>query len=70
MTAVQERPAQMPSAADTQPSRRRLRMPNGLGALPISVWMLLFFILPFGLVVWYSFGYKPGIYVTHANDIL
>ncbi|TRW80344.1 ABC transporter permease [Mycolicibacterium sp. 018/SC-01/001] len=45
-------------------------MPKGLGALPISIWILLFFILPFGLVVWYSFGYKPGIYVTHANDVL
>lgn len=32
--------------------------------------MLLFFVLPFALVVWYSFGYKPGLYVTHANDIL
>lgn len=59
-----------PGVADVAPPGRRLRMPKGLGALPISIWILLFFILPFGLVVWYSFGYKPGIYVTHANDVL
>ncbi len=70
VTALEEHPAPMPSAAGAQPSRRRLRLPGGLGALPISVWILLFFILPFGLVVWYSFGYKPDIYTTHANDIL
>ena len=22
------------------------------------------------MVVWFSFGYKPGIFGTHANDIL
>lgn len=58
-----------PAARPHRP-RRRLGLPGGLGALPIGVWMLLFFILPFGLVVWYSFGYKPGLYVTHANDVL
>jgi spermidine/putrescine transport system permease protein len=70
VTALEGRAVQRASAADPQPSRRRLRLPGGLGALPISVWMLLFFILPFGLVVWYSFGYKPGLYITHANDVL
>jgi spermidine/putrescine transport system permease protein len=69
VTVLEERPAQVPSSA-APPSPRRLRLPRGLGALPLSVWILLFFILPFGLVVWYSFGYKPGIYQTHANDIL
>jgi len=70
VTAVEERSAPTQTAADTPPGRRRLRLPGGLGAVPISLWILLFFILPFGLVVWYSFGYKPGIYETHANDIL
>lgn len=55
---------------DTRPAQRRWRLPAGLGALPITAWILLFFILPFGLVVWYSFGYKPGLYTTHANDVL
>jgi spermidine/putrescine transport system permease protein len=68
VTTLEDRPT--PAAVDVPSARRRLRMPKGLGALPISVWILLFFILPFGLVVWYSFGYKPGLYVTHANDIL
>ncbi|WP_242456208.1 ABC transporter permease [Mycolicibacterium sp. P1-18] len=68
MTVLEDRPTT--AAVDVPSAGRRLRMPKGLGALPISVWILLFFILPFGLVVWYSFGYKPGIYVTHANDVL
>ena len=70
MTTLEGRAAPTPGTADVPAARRRLRAPKGLGALPISVWILLFFILPFGLVVWYSFGYKPGIYVTHANDVL
>jgi spermidine/putrescine transport system permease protein len=70
VTTLEDRAAPTPGTVDVPPARRRLRSPKGLGALPISVWMLLFFILPFGLVVWYSFGYKPGIYVTHANDVL
>ncbi|MDX1891733.1 ABC transporter permease [Mycolicibacterium sp. 050158] len=70
MTGPAESAVGAPSAAEPHRPRRRLRLPGGLGALPISVWMLLFFILPFGLVVWYSFGYKPGLYVTHANDVL
>jgi spermidine/putrescine transport system permease protein len=68
VTTLEDR--QTPGAVDVPAARRHFRMPKGLGALPISVWILLFFILPFGLVVWYSFGYKPGIYVTHANDVL
>ena len=34
------------------------------------MWLLAFFAAPVGLVIWYSFGYKPGIFGTHANDIL
>lgn len=70
MTVVEDQGVQVPNTAGTQSAARRVRLPGGLGALPISVFMLLFFILPIGLVVWYSFGYKPGLYVTHANDLL
>lgn len=70
MTIVEGQAASTPAVVDAQPARRRIRLPGGIGALPISVWMLLFFILPFALVVWYSFGYKPDMYTTHANDIL
>jgi spermidine/putrescine transport system permease protein len=34
------------------------------------VWLALFFIAPIAMVVWFSFGYKPGIFGTHANDVL
>jgi len=32
--------------------------------------MLLFFIVPILVVVWYSFGQKPGLYGTHDNSVL
>jgi spermidine/putrescine transport system permease protein len=39
-------------------------------AVPAWVWLLVFFVAPVGMVVWFSFGYKPGIFGTHANDVL
>lgn len=47
------------------------RRPTGAAlAIPAWVWLLLFFVAPVLMVVWFSFGYKPGIFGTHANDIL
>lgn len=45
-------------------------MPKATLALPAWVWLLAFFAAPVGLIIWYSFGYKPGIFGTHATDIL
>ncbi|SFR93926.1 spermidine/putrescine transport system permease protein [Microbacterium sp. cf046] len=39
-------------------------------AVPAWVWLTLFFVAPVGMVIWFSFGYKPGIFGTHANDVL
>lgn len=39
-------------------------------ALPAWAWLVTFFILPVAVVVWYSFGYKPGLFGSHANDVL
>jgi spermidine/putrescine transport system permease protein len=39
-------------------------------AAPAWAWLLLFFVAPVAMVVWFSFGYKPGVFGTHANDIL
>ena len=39
-------------------------------AVPAWAWLTLFFVAPVAMVVWFSFGYKPGIFGTHANDIL
>ncbi|MGW8484378.1 ABC transporter permease [Microbacterium sp. NPDC055903] len=39
-------------------------------AIPAWVWLLVFFVAPVGMVIWFSFGYKPGIFGTHANDVL
>lgn len=47
-----------------------MRNPRFGLAVPAWVWLALFFIAPIAMVVWFSFGYKPGIFGTHANDVL
>ena len=47
-----------------------MRSPRFGLAVPAWAWLLIFFVAPIGMVVWFSFGYKPGIFGTHANDIL
>lgn len=46
------------------------RTPGFALAVPAWAWLVCFFVVPVGIVVWYSFGYKPGIFGTHANDVL
>lgn len=48
----------------------KLRTPGYALAIPAWAWLVVFFIAPVGVVFWYSFGYKPGLFGTHANDIL
>lgn len=48
----------------------RRRSPGFLLALPAWAWLLVFFIAPVGMVVWFSFGYKPSIFATQATDRL
>lgn len=48
----------------------RVRSPRFALAVPAWAWLLAFFVAPIGMVVWFSFGYKPGIFGTHANDVL
>ncbi|HWM33327.1 MAG TPA: ABC transporter permease [Pseudolysinimonas sp.] len=47
-----------------------MRRPGWLLAVPAWVWLLVFFVAPVLQVLWFSFGYKPGIFGTHANDVL
>ncbi len=49
---------------------RKFRMPGYALALPAWLWLIVFFLLPVVVVFWYSLGYKPGLFGTHANDIL
>jgi spermidine/putrescine transport system permease protein len=44
--------------------------PRFLLAVPAWAWLVAFFILPVSTVVYFSFGYKPGIFGTHATDVL
>ena len=46
------------------------RMPRYALAIPAWAWLVIFFVAPVAMVVWFSFGYKPGIFGTHANDVL
>ena len=39
-------------------------------ALPAGAWLVAVFVLPIATIVYFSFGYKPGIFGTHAEDIL
>ncbi|MCO5294892.1 MAG: ABC transporter permease [Homoserinimonas sp.] len=48
----------------------RLRLPRPILAFPAIGWLLIFFVAPVLLVLWFSFGYKPGVFQTHANDKL
>ena len=48
----------------------RKRSLGGLLAVPAWLWLAIFFIAPVAMVIWFSFGYKPGIFGTHANDVL
>lgn len=49
---------------------RRLRAPRFALALPAGLWLVVFFVVPLGTIVWFSFGYKPDIFSTHATDVL
>lgn len=39
-------------------------------AMPLWGWLLFFFFAPVALVLWYSFGSKPGLFGTHSNETL
>jgi len=67
-TTVDDRTDSPPRA---HPKRsRRLKLPSFALAIPAWAWLFAFFVAPVALVVWFSFGYKPGIFGTHANDVL
>lgn len=60
----------MSRMARTRTSGRGPHGSSTLLAVPGGIWMLAFFIIPILVVVWYSFGQKPGLYGTHDNSVL
>ena len=44
--------------------------PRFLLAIPALAWFLVFFVAPVATVAYFSFGYKPGLFGTHATDVL
>lgn len=62
-----------PSATPTRRQRtvvRRLVTPTTALTLPVVAYLVAFFIAPVGLVAWYSFGFKPGVFGFHDNSKL
>lgn len=47
-----------------------MRKPGFLLAVPAWVWLAVFFIAPVAQILYFSFGYKPGPFGTHATDQL
>ena len=62
-------PADAPIATPKAPLRQRIFGAGGL-TLPAWAYLIFFFVIPLGLVVWYSFGYKPDQFTTYATDKL
>ncbi|GAA2752906.1 ABC transporter permease [Amnibacterium kyonggiense] len=54
----------------TRTRGRRFRWNVGVLAAPVAVWLLFFFVAPFVVILWYSFGDKPSLYITHDNSVL
>jgi spermidine/putrescine transport system permease protein len=71
VTAVADPPAgTAPPPAPTSPAKRAVRLPGFVLAVPAWLWLVGFFLAPVSLVLWYSFGSKPGLFGTHSNDVL
>ena len=39
-------------------------------SFPVWAWLVFFIFIPLGLVAWYSFGYKPGLFSPVSNSHL
>jgi len=70
VTALLADPPVRTSAPGPLPRRARRRLPAGALSFPAWAWLLFFFVAPVGLVAWYSFGEKPGLFGTHSNEVL
>lgn len=51
-------------------TRRKLRPRAAWLSFPIWAWLLFFIFIPLGMVAWYSFGYKPGLFSPVSNSQL
>ncbi|HMU35691.1 MAG TPA: ABC transporter permease [Marmoricola sp.] len=50
--------------------QRKLRLSSAWLSFPIWAWLLFFIFIPLGMVAWYSFGYKPGLFSPVSNSQL
>jgi spermidine/putrescine transport system permease protein len=58
------------SAPPQEPVRRRRRwVPRYVLALPSYVWYVSYFVVPLGIIVYYSLGYKPASSPTEQRSI-
>jgi len=61
--------AEWRAAPPQQRPGRRMRMPRFTLALPSFVWYVSYFLVPLGIIVYYSLGYKPAISPTESRPI-
>ncbi len=64
-TPTDARPTTPPGRAAIRPRRRRRTI--GLTVLPLIGYFALFFVVPFGVIFWYSLGEKPSLFEQHSN---
>ena len=65
-TTAVDRPVATPPV---RPRRRRTRLPRFALAVPSWTWYLLYFLVPLGVIVVYSFGYKRAFGTERAGTI-
>ncbi len=53
----------------TTGKQRRIRAPGFALALPAWAWLLFFFVIPVAFIVYYSFGYKPGLLTLRPGQL-
>jgi spermidine/putrescine transport system permease protein len=56
-------------ATETAVKKRRVRAPGFVLALPAWAWLLFFFVIPVAFIVYYSFGYKPGLLTLRPGQL-
>lgn len=56
-------------AATLKPGKIRKRRSGTSLAFPTWAFLLFFFVMPIGLVLWYSFGQKPDLFNAHDNSV-
>ncbi|GAA1049531.1 hypothetical protein GCM10009569_16500 [Arthrobacter russicus] len=67
--AARTAPNRPTSNLSAAPAKARKRGGGTALAFPTWAFLLFFFVMPIGLVLWYSFGQKPDLFSAHDNSV-